>query len=503
MLSIGSRIFLFLLPVVFLAGSCRSGMQDEWTGKEPAIHWWDIYAFYEIPHRELPRFQQVHGFIEPVERGMSASIFRVPVRKTQWLKQNGFRRIRNVPFRYVDPDIEQRRQSDDPAVWFAGYKDDDIVAKILLYFERSRPDLCKRYVIGRSVKNRPIEALRISRNPELDEDEPSLLFNGAHHGNELLSIDYVLDMAADLLNLPGPPLAANLASRFPRLSDEERTHLLNTTEIWIVPVVNPDGLDHYWNQSIHAGRKNARGVDLNRNYPFQWGSGQTGASGGNPDGYDYRGPSPASEPETRAMMRFAERQRFAVAFSYHTFATRVLFPYTIDGIMNPWPDRALFYARRWVASGRSFRAKRHYAAARKLYSVDGTDQDWLFFRFGTLAYIVEGSMSSPLYGDGLRSIAGMRPIWQAALREMLTGPRLEIKVVDRSGNPVRNAEIRLLDEVRLQNERWTVHPDTGRFDLLPGPLKQLHLEVAAQGYRSVRKKITCFAICKEKFYLTR
>jgi hypothetical protein len=171
--------------------------------------------------------------------------------------------------------------------------------------------------------------------------------------------------------------------------------------------------------------------------------------------------------------------------------------------MNPWPDRAWFYARSWAGSGESFRRERQYEAARKLYSVDGTDQDWLFFKYGTLAYIVEGSMNSPVYAEGMRSIAGMRPIWRSALLQMAAGPRLELKVVDASGHPIRGAEIRLLDEVRFENERWTVHPQTGRFDLLPGPLEQLHLEIAADGYQTARKKILCKNICKEKFYLTR
>jgi len=501
--SVHNRLLFPVLLALLLANSCRSGMREDSERGEPTIHWWGVYSFYEIPYADEEDFRAEYGVLEPIARGGRGPIYRVPAAKTEWLEENGYRRINDVPFRYVDPDIDRRRESDDPAVWFSGYKDRETVEKILLYLEKSRPELCRRYVIGKSVRNRPIEALRISKNPEVDEDEPSLMFNGAHHGNELLSIDYVLDMAALLLDVPGVPVSAALRARFAGFTPEERRRILESFEVWIVPVVNPDGLDDYWNRSIHAGRKNARGVDLNRNYPFYWGTGQTGASGNSSDVHDYRGPSAGSEPETKVMMDFAERERFTIVFSYHTFATRVLFPYTIDGVMNPWPDRAWFYARSWAGSGESFRTERQYAAARKLYSVDGTDQDWLFYKYGTLAYIVEGSMNSPLYTEGLRSIAGMRPIWKSALLQMLAGPRLELKVVDASGHPLRGAEVRLLDEVRFENERWTVHPQTGRFDLLPGPLETLHLEIVAEGYQSARKKISCKSICKEKFYLTR
>lgn len=499
-----SLIAIFLIQV--LTQACKSGMYEDSENGEPTIHWWGLYSFYEIPSTDEERFHSEYGSLKPVARTGRGSIYRIPASKTGWLEENGYRRLSDIPFRYVDPDIDRRRESESPTVWFSGYKDREIVEKILTYFETSRPDLCKRYNIGSSVRNQKITALRISRNPEIDEDEPSVMFNAAHHGNELLSIDYVLDMAALLLDLPGVPAGDALQARFPGFTAEERRRILESFEIWIVPVVNPDGLDDYWNRSIHAGRKNARGVDLNRNYPFYWGTGQTGASGNSVDAHDYRGPSAGSEPETKAMMDFAERERFVIVFSYHTFASRILFPYTIDGVMNPWPDRAWFYARHWIKDAESFRTVRKYEAARKLYAVDGTDQDWLFHKFGTLAYIVEGSMNSPLYSDGLRSIAGMRPVWKSALQQMMFGPRLQIhavEVVHGTERPVQGAQVRLLNEVHFEQEQWTVHPQTGRFDLLPGPLERLHLEVAATGYKTVRKKIVCRAICKEKFYLTR
>jgi hypothetical protein len=72
-------------------------------------------------------------------------------------------------------------------------------------------------------------------------------------------------------------------------------------DLWVVPVYNPDGFAHHT-------RKNAHGVDLNRNYSYKW---------VNLDGNYESGPRPASEPETRAMMRFLSRVRPAYILSFH------------------------------------------------------------------------------------------------------------------------------------------------------------------------------------------
>ena len=69
----------------------------------------------------------------------------------------------------------------------------------------------------------------------------------------------------------------------------------------MVPVYNPDGL-------AAGTRKNARGVDLNRNFPYHW---------ANLDGNYESGPKPASEPETRAMMRFLRQVRPDWILSFH------------------------------------------------------------------------------------------------------------------------------------------------------------------------------------------
>jgi hypothetical protein len=82
------------------------------------------------------------------------------------------------------------------------------------------------------------------------------------------------------------------------LVDGAPVHEIN---LWVVPVYNPDGFAHHT-------RKNAHGVDPNRNYPYKWAP---------LDGNYESGPKPASEPETRAMMRFLKKVRPAYVLSFH------------------------------------------------------------------------------------------------------------------------------------------------------------------------------------------
>lgn len=471
--------------------------------EEIEIHWWNRYSVYQIPPNFIHEFQsrQEYELLQPVAFTNQGNLYRVPIKSNRWLKEHGFQPMNDIPFRYIDTDIDNRRNSVNPEIWFSGYKDDVITEKILAFFEESRPNLCSRIVIGYSVRGKPITALRISNQKQTGQ-RPALMFNGAHHGNELLSIDYTLDLAAMLLDLPLLPAAQKPVNKIFTISNFERQQILANLDIFIIPMVNPDSVDDFWNRSVHLGRKNSHGVDLNRNYPFHWKSGQTGASSQSSSAHDYHGPSANSEPETKAMIQFAEKHRFSIVFSYHTFAARILYPYTIDSVMNPWPDRALYYAKRFAENAESFRTTRQYEVARKLYPVDGTDQDWYFFQFGSLAYIVEGSMDSPEYNSGIQSILGIRPIWISAIREVLNGPRIEVYVLSKNGLPIRNATVQILDEVTFQEERWTVHPETGRYDILPGPFQEITILVKADGFQPNTRKLSCSKICKEKFYLT-
>jgi hypothetical protein len=161
-------------------------------------------------------------------------------------------------------------------------------------------------------EGRPIYALKVSDNVATDEDEPVILIAAQHHARELNTPHMVIRAMQRVLadQATDPAIAAVVASH----------------ELWFVPMVNPDGVNHVWN-TYNFWRKNRRnngssfGVDLNRNYPFLWGA--CGAST-TPSSDTYRGPSAGSEPETIAMRNLVARLRPEVYLDFHSYGRDVL-----------------------------------------------------------------------------------------------------------------------------------------------------------------------------------
>ena len=156
--------------------------------------------------------------------------------------------------------------------------------------------------IGHSLDNRVIGALKISDNPDLDEDEPVILFAGCHHGNEILSVEAPLVFIHYLVDNYG--------------SDPEITSWVDSYEIWFIPLVNPDGRER-------LRRYNNNDVDLNRNYSFQFRPGGT------------HGPEPFSEPETRAVRDFAAEHPPVLSLTYHTSGRLLLYSWTHTDELAP------------------------------------------------------------------------------------------------------------------------------------------------------------------------
>jgi hypothetical protein len=138
------------------------------------------------------------------------------------------------------------------------------------------PAVVARRVIGHSVRGRPIVAYRLGRARRADgSPTPRVVLMSAMHGDETAP-RRILDALRH-----GPPLVG--------------------VDLWVLPTYNPDGV------AAHR-RQNAHGVDLNRNFPYRW-TRITGATDS--------GPRPASEPETRAVMRFLARVRPQRILSFH------------------------------------------------------------------------------------------------------------------------------------------------------------------------------------------
>ncbi len=198
------------------------------------------------------------------------------------------------------------------------------------------PDICKLYDIGdtwektQGIADRDIWALKISDEPWYeDPNEPEILFEGNHHARELISVEVPLGIIRELLTQYG--------------RDPQITNMVDTKEIWVVPMVNPDGhvrvetVDSWWRKNMDRnGSSNPSewGVDLNRNYGYEWGYDNWGSS---PFKWaeDYRGTGPFSEPETQAIRDLAESHDFSIAISYHSYGDLFLFPWDYTNADTP------------------------------------------------------------------------------------------------------------------------------------------------------------------------
>jgi carboxypeptidase T len=169
-----------------------------------------------------------------------------------------------------------------------------------------------------TVGNRPIYYVKISDNPATDEAEPEVLYSAVHHAREPASLSQLIFYMWYLLE--------NYSS------SEEVAFLLNNTEMYFVPMVNPDGYVYnettnpagggMWRKNRHSFGANV-GVDNNRNYSYGWNT--TGVSP-TASGETYPGTSAFSEPENQAMKWFCENRDFQFAFNAHTYANDILFP---------------------------------------------------------------------------------------------------------------------------------------------------------------------------------
>ncbi len=354
------------------------------------------------------------------------------------------------------------------------YKDAPMVEALLRGYAQRYPKLTQLVQVGQTTQGRPQWALRIHAGTQPADSVPQVLINGAHHGVELAALEAALDACGQLVEGYG--------------RDPQVTTWAEQTTIWCVPLVNPDGNYSYLHVSRHGGRKNGRdtdgngrvdpsdGVDLNRNYPFRWHTLGEVASNGDPRRAWYRGPRAASEPEVQGMMQLNDAEHFVASVSYHTQANAILVPYTIPEANDPEPNEAWDVAKVMAErAGRQISGK-PLQVRRRLYAVDGVDQDWHRAAHGTTAFLVEMTKTNPGLDALHKMVSATRGTWQALLDRVVSGPGVRGRLVDAQGQPVV-AEVRVRQVKLRDGERWTSRCRDGRFDrLLPGP-GQYTLEV--------------------------
>jgi hypothetical protein len=194
----------------------------------------------------------------------------------------------------------------------------------ILDLAAANPNIAQAVDIGTSVHGKPITAVRVTRDARRVRQgaRPVVLYQATQHAREWITPEMVRRLLHHYVEGYG--------------RNREITRIVDTTELWFIPVVNVDAYDHTFTEGNRLWRKNLRdnngdgqitadadGVDLNRNFPYKWGYDNEGSSA-NQASNTYRGPAPASEPETDAQVDLVRRLRPTQIINWHSAAELLL-----------------------------------------------------------------------------------------------------------------------------------------------------------------------------------
>ncbi len=173
------------------------------------------------------------------------------------------------------------------------------------YYASTYPNICSLEVIGTSVNGRELLMLKISDNVLTNEAEPEFMYTSSMHGNELAGYPLMIRLIDYLLTNYG--------------SDTEVDNIINSTQIFINPLANPDGAYRgAGNNTItNPIRNNANNQDLNRNYPDNQNIGRINGNSGNTSRLHYDSFGNTYEPETKAFMKFEESHNIVLSANLH------------------------------------------------------------------------------------------------------------------------------------------------------------------------------------------
>jgi hypothetical protein len=255
------------------------------------------------------------------------------------------------------------------------------------------PNIVKLEVLGQTHQKRDLIALKVTDNANKvpDGTRPAVLYSSNQHAREWIS----LEVNRRLLHWFVERRAAG---------NPEITDLLRRTELWFVISANPDGYQFTFDPDERLWRKNLRdnngdglitagdGVDPNRNFASKWGFDNEGSS---PDEADetYRGPSPASEPETQFMQGLIDRIKPKFQANFHSFGQWLLYPQgwqvgTLDA------DNPLYVALGGTDADPAIPGFNPGQSADTLYVTNGETTDYADTHAGTVAY-------TPELGEGI------------------------------------------------------------------------------------------------------
>jgi hypothetical protein len=259
-------------------------------------------------------------------------------------------------------DLAQINQSNEKA--FAQYPTPEEVGSAIKKLVNDNPDILKLQSLGKSREGRDLWMVKLSDNVQVDEVEPEVKYIANMHGDEIVGRELMVLLLEDLVE------------RY-RLGEQDITRLIDNSEVYIMPSMNPDGA----NRKI---RGNGSWVDLNRDFPDFTTS-------------DNRNTRDGREPETQAIMDFQATRKFALSANFHGGTEVVNYPW--DTSPDPAPLTPLIesLSREYASQVPSMRDSREFqdgiVNGYAWYEVDGGMQDWSYNWYGDLQVTIELSHS--------------------------------------------------------------------------------------------------------------
>ena len=297
-----------------------------------------------------------------------------------------------VTFKIVESNIDRRLKlfEEERALarsrglggWYSDFKTWPEVNAKLSSFAIAAPEITTTFIAGQTHEGRDIHGIRITA-PGDTTGRKQILFNGCQHAREWVAVMvpvYAIEKIIEAWN-----------------TDPSMQSYLESTEIIVVPIVNPDGYeftyanggDRFWRKNRRNNSGSCEGVDLNRNWSFAWGGGDSTSTNTCSD--IYIGPNAFSEPETQAMRDLVNTLPNLVAHvDFHSYSQLILEPWASS---NDTPPRVTVVKALSAAMSDAI-ASVHgesYVAGTGgdlLYLADGVFPDWVTDQ-GALSYTIE------------------------------------------------------------------------------------------------------------------
>jgi Zinc carboxypeptidase/Secretion system C-terminal sorting domain/Carboxypeptidase regulatory-like domain len=288
--------------------------------------------------------------------------------------------------------------------------------QLMTQFQTAHPNICKIIEVGTTVQGRKLLFAKITQNVDVKGAKPQFMYSSSMHGNETVGYLMMLRLIDTLVNSYG--------------TDSRITNMINSVEIWINPLANPDGTYHNNDTTVNgATRYNANGIDLNRNFPDP-------SAGQHPDGN-------AWQPETISIMNLESNNNFSLAANFHSGAEVVNYPWDTWKKLHPDNLWYQFISRRFADTVHAYSVPGYMTDLGNgitdgyaWYQVEGGRQDYMnYFSRGrevtielSSIYILPASLSSSYWNYLSHSLLDFIENTYYGIRGTIT---------DSHGNPVK------------------------------------------------------------------